>query len=373
MYDIAIVGGGLAGLFSSILLSKSGFKVALFEKNKYPFHKVCGEYISNEVIPFLEKHDLFPIELEPSRIDKLVISSTTGASFSAPLDLGGFGISRYSYDHWLAQKTKALGTDLFENTQVQDISKDGDWFIVSTKTKGSFPTKLVIAAHGKRTKLDQQLDRKFIREHSPYVGVKYHLKTDLPADTISLHNFKGGYCGVSQVEDDTFNLCYLIHRDQIKKHGSIEQTEQEVLSRNPHLRQIFMHSDFLFEKPIVINEVAFWPKETVQDGILMVGDAAGTITPLSGNGMSIAIRSAKMLTLHLCENFHQSQFDKEAIVRAYQQAWNHEFKKQMWIGRQIQRLYFGNPLASHMAVLTGKFAKSLTRSLIRQTHGEPFS
>jgi len=45
-YDIAIIGGGLAGLSLAILAANANYSVALFEKEAYPFHKVCGEYIS---------------------------------------------------------------------------------------------------------------------------------------------------------------------------------------------------------------------------------------------------------------------------------------------------------------------------------------
>ncbi|HZZ75876.1 MAG TPA: FAD-dependent oxidoreductase, partial [Puia sp.] len=47
-YDVAIVGGGLAGLSLAILLARESYRVCLFEKEAYPFHKVCGEYISME-------------------------------------------------------------------------------------------------------------------------------------------------------------------------------------------------------------------------------------------------------------------------------------------------------------------------------------
>ena len=52
-YDVAIVGGGLAGLALSIQLAKQGHRVIVFEKEEYPFHKVCGEYISSESWDFL--------------------------------------------------------------------------------------------------------------------------------------------------------------------------------------------------------------------------------------------------------------------------------------------------------------------------------
>lgn len=363
----------MAGLFNSILLSRSGFKVILFEKKQYPFHRVCGEYISNEVLPFLEKQDLFPAHLEPSRIDRLIISSSSGSQFSTPLDLGGFGVSRFAYDHWLAQKAMASGVELLENTTVQDIQFQGDQFNLTTSLGTEYTSKLVIGAHGKRTKLDKQLNRNFIRDHSPYVGVKYHLKTDSPSDTIALHNFTGGYCGISKVEDDTYNLCYLIHRDQIRKHGSIEQTEKNVLQKNPHLNHLMTNSDFLFDKPEVINEVSFKAKEAVYQKILMTGDSAGTITPLSGNGMAMAIRSAHLLSQQIISNYSNGQIDLDKVICGYTTAWDVQFKRPMWIGRKIQWMYFGNPLASHIAVLTGKIAKPIAKVMIKQTHGEPFS
>ena len=76
--------------------------VLLLEKKSYPFHRVCGEYVSNEVEPFLIRHDLFPSELEPSHISKFKLTSTNGNVADLTLDLGGFGVSRYSLDFYLS-------------------------------------------------------------------------------------------------------------------------------------------------------------------------------------------------------------------------------------------------------------------------------
>ena len=74
-FDVIVIGGGLAGLVSSYALAQSGFSVALFEKNSYPKHKVCGEYISNEVKPYLQSLGLFPNALQPAQIDQFLISA----------------------------------------------------------------------------------------------------------------------------------------------------------------------------------------------------------------------------------------------------------------------------------------------------------
>src|SRR5688572_19390952 len=99
MKDVIIVGGGLAGLVNAIVLAKAGLQVVLIEKKQYPFHKVCGEYVSNEVLPFFHSLGIFPENLGASHISRLQVSSPSGQRvLHMPLDLGGFGISRYALD-----------------------------------------------------------------------------------------------------------------------------------------------------------------------------------------------------------------------------------------------------------------------------------
>ena len=93
-YDIAIVGGGLAGLAASIQLINKGYAVALFEKEQYTFHKVCGEYISFESWDFLISLGLPLPDMNLPVIKKLIVSSPDGNYLQHDLLPGGFGISR---------------------------------------------------------------------------------------------------------------------------------------------------------------------------------------------------------------------------------------------------------------------------------------
>src|SRR5690606_28139952 len=151
--------------------------------------------------------------------------------------------------------------------------------------------------------LDRQLNRKFFFKRSPYIGVKYHIRTDFPSDLIALHNFKDGYCGISKIEDDQYCLCYLSSRSNLKDHGNIKEMEENVLFRNNNLKYIFENSDFLYNKSEVINEICFEKKEAVYDHLLFCGDAAGMISPLCGNGMAMAIHSAKILSELISRHF----------------------------------------------------------------------
>jgi flavin-dependent dehydrogenase len=155
-----ILGGGLAGLVSGILLNRSGIPVTLIEKKRYPFHRVCGEYISNEAAPFLKDQGIYPSEFSPAVLRRFQLSAVSGKSAQLDLDMGGFGISRYSLDNYLYETGKAEGVDFILDTEVQNVSFSDGKFIVSTMSS-SLESDVVIGAFGKRSKLDTALDRDF--------------------------------------------------------------------------------------------------------------------------------------------------------------------------------------------------------------------
>lgn len=368
---IAIIGGGLAGLINATLLARNGASVTLFEKKTYPFHKVCGEYISNEVSPFLKKARLFPSHLQPSSIHRFQFSSIKGRTYEIPLDLGGFGVSRFALDSFLLEKAKEAGVQVKERESVTSVQFIDNRFDVSTASGIQLDADFVIGAYGKNGVLDKKLNRTFTNKRSPYIGVKYHIQTDFPKDKIALHNFEGGYCGISAIEDGKYNLCYLGSRQSLRKHGSIEAMEAAVLKKNPYLREIFNNADFLFHKPEVINEFSFKPKSLIEDHILMSGDTAGLITPLCGNGMAMAIHSAKLLSETIIASTGSGAARRLAIEQQYQTVWNRTFRHRLWVGRQTQ-LLFGSKFTSEIAVSLMKNSPLIAKKIMKGTHGEVF-
>lgn len=371
MKDVVIIGGGLAGLVNALQLARAGFDVLLIEKNTYPFHKVCGEYISNEVTPFLQSIDAYPEALKPPQITQFLLTSNSGRAVAMALDLGGFGISRYAFDHFLYERAKAAGAAFLLNTKVENVEFKEDEFEISLANGEKIDAGLVIGAHGKRAKLDKKLNRKFIQERSPYIGIKYHIKYDFPENQIALHNFSGGYCGICAIENKKVNFCYLSTRDNLKKFGKIEKMEQELLGQNPYLKKAFSQAEFLTKKPQVINEISFAPKEAIVNRMLMCGDAAGLITPLCGNGMAMAIHSAKVLSDLIVRYYDKKTFDREKLENEYARQWKDLFAQRLRIGRMTQKL-FGNAFTSDLTVALAKNIKPLASYLIRQTHGQPF-
>lgn len=369
---IVIVGGGVSGLIASILLSRLGFDVTVVEKKKYPFHRVCGEYVSNEVLPFLNSLGIYPDELNPSRISRLTLRTIGGNTFSASLPLGGFGISRYKLDDFLYRHAVQNGVGFLLGEKVNEVIIKDEAFQLTLSDSRKLFADLVIASFGKRSNLDQKLNRDFFTRRSPYLGVKYHIKTDFPTDLIRLDNFDGGYCGLVKIEDDKYCLCYLSGTKNLKKFGSIAALEEEVLFKNAFLKRCFLDSVFLFKKPEVINEISFEQKSPVENHILFCGDAAGMITPLCGNGMAMGIRSAKTLadTIQEFSAFRRPEI-RANLERAYTLAWKKEFSIRLKLGRWVQTAFL-HPGLSNFAVKTFNRSRTVSKYIIDRTHGEPF-
>jgi flavin-dependent dehydrogenase len=371
--DILLIGGGLAGLAAALDLSGRGHRVALVERKAYPFHKVCGEYVSNEVLPYLRRLGADPAVLGPAAISQFVLSSPAGRTLHSPLDLGGFGVSRYRLDDFLYQLAVARGVTFYLKNTVTDVSFDAlaDRHTVTLADGRQLTARVVLGTYGKRAALDRQLQRSFFAQRSPYLGVKYHLR--LPGfarNVIALHNFADGYAGISAIEEDKLCFCYLTTRRNLKQHGTIAAMEGEVLARNPHLREILSTAEVLYPQPEVINEISFAPKQPVEQHVLMCGDAAGLITPLCGNGMAMALHGAA-LGAAAAHDFLAGRTTRLQMESSYTQAWQAQFGARLRVGRAVQRL-FGGPVLSEAVVGGLRHWPGAVRALMRRTHGQPF-
>lgn len=358
----------------SIQLARQGHSVVLFEKEEYPFHKVCGEYISLESWDFLNELGVDLDSINVPIITELQVSGTNGKLLQHHLSLGGFGISRYQLDYSLAQLAISAGVVLKENTKVSDVMFYENEFRIDTSQQ-SYRAKLVCGTYGKRSNIDIKWKRPFStavkNKLNNYIGVKYHFRGDYPANTIALHNFKNGYCGIVKVEGDKYNLCYLTTADNLQKsNGDIRMMEQTILCKNPHLKKIFSDHKIFTEAPVTISQISFEKKSQVENHVLMIGDAAGMITPLCGNGMSMALHGSKLAAGSI-HKFLQGSLTREKMEKRYSDQWQRHFTGRLRTGRVIQRL-FGNKRLTNLFITLIKPFPGLVDSLIGKTHGKSF-
>jgi flavin-dependent dehydrogenase len=373
-YDVAIAGGGLAGLALSIQLARAGYAVVLFEKERYPFHKVCGEYISLESWNFLEELGLPLSDWGLPVIRRVLVSAPNGEYIEHELPLGGFGISRYKIDAELAGIARSSGVTAQEGVKVTDISFDRSAAHIHTASD-IYHAKVACVTAGKRSNLDIKWRRPFTLRRSDklnnYIGVKYHIQTDLPSDLIALHNFRDGYCGISRIEDGRYCLCYMTTAANLQMNGSsIPEMEKNILYQNPFLSAIFSSSVKLFDQPLTISQISFERRQRVEDHMLFIGDAAGMIPPLSGNGMSMALHGSK-IAFRSIDAFLKGHIARHEMEQEYEDQWNRQFGRRIWTGRQLQR-WFGDEKRTNLLLHSLKPFPKLISFLIRQTHGQPF-
>lgn len=367
-FDIVIIGGGLAGLCNAIHLSKFDKKVLLIEKNSYPKHKVCGEYISNEVLPYLEYLEVNPFNFGAVKIDEFQLSTTKNKIISAKLPLGGFGISRYQLDFILSEKAKENGVSILQDS-VLDVQFTNDVFTIESKENGVFNSKVCIGAFGKRSVLDVKMNRNFIQKKSPYLGVKIHVKGNFKENQVALHNFKGGYCGVSKVENNTINLCYITAFSSFKKYKNIDDFQENVLFKNYFLKEIFKNTKPVFETPLTISQISFETKKPVENHLMMCGDAAGMIHPLCGNGMSMAIQSAQMASKLILNYLNAKNVTRKTLENEYIRQWNKKFRFRLKVGHFIAFLFRKDKIASILLKVLKKLP-FLLPIIIKFTHGK---
>jgi menaquinone-9 beta-reductase len=369
-YDCAIVGGGLAGLSLANNLAMNGKSVVIFEKNAYPFHKVCGEYISMESWDYLTSLGMRLNDMKLPIIDKLGISAADGYMLEHNLDLGGFGISRHLMDSTLAKLAAEKGVTVMEQCKVTAVEKRGAYFSIYTN-QGDCEATLVFGSFGKYMPSFLSENRPSNQSNQNYIGVKYHIKTDFAPNRIELHNFQDGYCGISMVEDEKCCLCYLTTANNLKKYNSsISLMEESILHKNPFIKKYFTTSQMLIEQPVVISNITFKRRSTVYKGIITLGDAAGTITPLCGNGMSMALRASSILS-NLVEEFFDNKLSHDALINQYTNQWNGNFKSRITAGYYLQGLFGKNKMTS-LALRSLHHTPRLMNKLVSLTHGERF-
>lgn len=369
-FQVGIIGGGLAGLCTALHLNKLGISCIVWEKGEYPRHKVCGEYVSSETLPYLNWLGYNPFADGAVSINELKVSHWNGNTVESKLEQGAFGLSRFVFDNALYQLAKKNNIHVQLNENVTGFSKNENSFEVTTSSNKTYLVDRLISCHGKKSNIDRIMDREFFQKDADFIGVKYHFNYKIPSTLVALHNFETGYCGVSMIENEIVNVCYLSTKSSLKKYGTIPELEKNFLWKNPFLKDIFTEGEKLFDEPKVISDFSFKPKAPVEGGVLMVGDSAGLITPLCGNGMAMAIHAAYIVSNILSEYFSK-KINEEELEKMYAAEWKTHFQSRLDMGYRVQKI-FGKKQISSIAIKSLQVAPFVLPAIIKKTHGKAF-
>lgn len=304
--DILIIGGGPAGSTTALYLSELGFNITLIEKKIFPREVLCGEFLSKEVTDVLKELKIFNdfLSLNPNKLNSFRAVDESGIELNSDLNFDAYAMKRSVFDLFLLNKARDKNVKVMQPAEViSTIRSNREFISVIEENNGNklqIKSKLVIAAYGKQNILDKKFDRDFVNKKSNLNGVKFHLPTNLLDkqfdDEIRIYTDEELYCGMNQVSDTEMTVCFLENRKQSK----IPSRERliEVIKSNNYFKKVFSEDAIDYIKTTNIygtGNIYFGKREVVENGIIMVGDAARVISPLAGDGIGMAMESAKLL------------------------------------------------------------------------------
>ncbi len=366
--DVAVIGAGPAGSTLAALLARRGMSVCLIDREEFPRDKVCGEFLSYDALPILERLGVADQldALGAPRIERCrVVARTRDYEFGFPQPVRG--ISRFALDELLLRHAVASGAlprigwtavDIDPASRNVTIERDGEHEIVQAR--------VITGAWGRWGRFDAQLNRTFVRDraHRSF-GFKRHYRAETAMQTIDLYSFRGGYLGVSPVEGGITNICGLAHASRLAKHrGRWEGFVEMIRGEESRLESLYAaHSpaqeNFLSSEPVI-----FRARSPVEQGIVMIGDASGVIDPLTGNGMAMAIQSAALAAPHIAAIVA----GRIEAARDYSKAHKAFFDGRIAWSRRIALLLSRPALLD--AVLRTFRARSAGEFLLRSTRAE---
>lgn len=383
--EIAVIGGGIAGSALAALLARSGREVLLLEQDAFPRHKLCGEFLSPQSQRLLEKIGCLRevLSLGPARITHGRFYAPSGRD--ALFGLGGeaLGLSRAALDETLFRHAGRCGAFVHEGAKVRRIEKavGGSRLSVDWKDgrKTTVEARLVVAAYGRRSPLDVPFARAYLENPAPYLGLKRHHR---PAETeegrrviseldgrVEIHLFNGGYCGLSRVEAGLINVCVLLEKVMLKNLASPRWDDVSAAMRagSASLRTRLAALSPAESGFHAVAGLDFSPKETSRGNTLFIGDAAGMIAPLCGDGQAMALESAELLAgLIGSRPGLMDDGGIAALGRSWDAAWNGRFAKRLRRGRLLQSALLWAPAVEPTVRLISGIP-SLGTALVRST------
>jgi menaquinone-9 beta-reductase len=290
-FDLVVIGGGPAGTSAAITAARSGMRILLVERGRFPRHKVCGEFISAESLTLLEwlLGETAPDLVSHSPLLSEARLMLDGRTLPIPIHPPAASIARHDLDLALWNAAQHAGADVLPQTTVQGVEGDGP-FVIQT-TAGDFRARAVINASGRWSNFSQT---ELLGRGSRWLGFKAHMRGK-PPSTVDLYFFEGGYCGVQPVRgpdgEPLINVCALLQ-------APAPGTWDELFACHPLLESRSRDWNPVFP-PLSTFPIIFREPCPVSGGILNAGDAAAFVDPFVGDGIALALRGGNIAVRRL--------------------------------------------------------------------------
>ncbi len=286
----------MAGCAASIALRRAGRSVTLIEREPTPRHKICGEFLSGEALEDLRALGIDVAGLGAVPIDSVRLAASRRAA-EAPLPFPAASLTRKTLDTALIAEAMAAGVRVERGRSVQALRRTttGMWQItLDDGTVGEAPTAFL--ATGKHDL------RGHPRPKDPQRWVAFKMYFRLaPAQASELAGaselmlYPGGYGGIQPVEGGIANLCWVVQQRYFARVGNRWENFLKKMQQDcPHLAMRLAGAERLLEKPVAITHIPYGHiRRTTEEGLYCIGDQAAVIPSFTGDGISIALHTAR--------------------------------------------------------------------------------
>lgn len=294
--EVLILGGGVAGCAASIALARSGRKVTLIERELTPRHKVCGEFLSGEALEDLHALgiDVSALGAVPLRFVRLAAARRAA---EAPLPFPAASLTRKSLDTALLAAAAHAGVLVHRGRSIHSLTRSAANSWQATLQDGAvFQAPTAFLATGKHDL------RGHHRPSDPHqwVAFKMYFRISAPqaadlGNASELTLYAGGYAGIQPVEEGITNFCCVVQRKYFERaglrwEGLLAKMQQDC----PHLAMRLNGAQPLLDKPISVTHIPYgFLRRSTQEGLYCIGDQAAVIPSFTGDGISIALHTAR--------------------------------------------------------------------------------
>ena len=315
--DCVIVGGGVAGLSAANQLADAGLNPLIIEASKFPAHRICGEFLSHECLPILHRWDI-PVS---GQIDLCrFFSGTKKVEFQLPVPSGS--CSRYNLDSMLLERAKSKGARALTETAVASLRiprHPSANYELSLSNGQTIQSRHLIIGTGRIPRI---MDVDTEKTPCKYMGFKAHFEGINLDSGVEIHSFAGGYVGVSKVDSKTTNIACIVKMDHVEK---LPQPETFMLQLQkdgsvPAFKKKLANAQMIFPNWLIGRVPEFGIRSNPSwERVFWIGDAAGSIPPVCGDGLGIAVTSGCMAADYFLK------FDAIAFKKAWLKRYKRRF------------------------------------------------
>jgi flavin-dependent dehydrogenase len=302
--DVVIAGAGPAGALAACLLARAGARVTLLDRCRFPRPKLCGDTLNPGAATLLRLHfDLSPIERRATPITGMLLTGPGPVVIRGEYsdEARGLGVTRDVLDAWLVEEAVAAGTTLVEEATVTAPLFEADGTVGGVRVRGRSGStravrgRIVLAADGRRSRLGEAcgLSGCAARPRRWAIGAYFEGVAGLTS-LGEMHVRDGHYLGVAPTADGRANACLVqAYRQGEGRWPSPDALLGARLAADPLLGPRFATATAA-TRATMLGPLAIDTRVPGRAGLLLLGDAAGFIDPMTGDGIRLALTSAEV-------------------------------------------------------------------------------